>query len=325
VLLRVRAAALNHLDIWVRMGTPKPRLPHTCGSDASGVVVEVGSGVAGVRVGDAVVVNPGRWCGRCERCGAGEHSECDAYHIVGEGSPGTLADYVVVPAAGCHPKPDTLSWEEAAAFGLVSLTAYRMLFTKGGLRAGEDVLIHGVGGGVSTAALQLAVAAGARVIVTSSADEKLARAQELGAWQGINYRREPRVHARVKELTAGRGVDMVVDSVGKAQWKASIESLRKGGRLVTCGATTGGDPPAMIHRIFWKQIAVIGSTMGSRSDMAGALRLAALGAVRPVVDRVFPIGEYAEALARLEAGAQFGKVVIAVSSDVEDEGGVAGG
>ncbi|RME73417.1 MAG: alcohol dehydrogenase [Planctomycetota bacterium] len=319
VLLSVQAAALNHLDLWVRMGTPKPPLPHTLGSDAAGRVVAVGEGVHSPAVGEAVVLNPGLWCGRCERCEAGEQSECERYHIIGEGRSGTFAEFVVVPAVCCHPLPEALDWIEAAAFGLVFLTAYRMLFTRARRQPGEDVLIHGIGGGVATAGLQLAVAAGARAIVTSSSDAKLERARRLGAWQTINYRNEARIETRVKECTGGRGVDVVLDTVGRAQWSASIESLRKGGRLVNCGATTGGDPPAALHRIFWKQIEVLGSTMGSQADMRGALRLAAAGRVRPVIDRVFALEDFAQALARLEAAEQFGKIVLAIGDEAREQ------
>ncbi|GIW72943.1 MAG: alcohol dehydrogenase [Planctomycetota bacterium] len=315
VLVEVRAAALNHLDLWVRQGTPAPPLPHTLGSDAAGVVAALGEGVQGLEVGQQVVLNPGLWCGRCEACAAGEHSLCPDYHLLGEAAPGTFAEYVVVPAPACHPRPRGFSWEEAAAFGLVFLTAYRMLFTRAGLRPGEDVLIHGIGGGVATAALVLARAAGARAIVTSSSEDKLARARELGAWEGICYRQVDNLAARVLELTEGRGVDVVVDSVGKAVWQDSLAALRKGGRLVTCGATSGGDPPASIHRIFWKQIAVLGSTMGSQNDMRRVLALAERGLVRPVLDRVYPLEEAPAALARLEAGQQMGKIVLKVRED----------
>ncbi len=311
-LIEVRAASLNHLDIWVRTGQPAPPLPHTLGSDAAGVVVALGPGARGVEVGDEVVIDPGISCGRCEMCLAGEHSQCFAFHLVGEPAPGTLAEYVVVPARNCYPKPRAFTWEEAGAFGLVHVTAYRMLQTRARLRAGETVLIVGIGGGVSTAALSIALAMGARAIVTSSSDEKIARARELGAFAGVNYRTEKDVARAAIEANGGRGVDVVVDSVGKASWRSSLRALRKGGRLVTCGATTGGDPPAEIHCIFWNQLSILGSTMGSPSDFRGALRLAEQGQVRPVIDSTFPLARARDALARLEEGKQFGKIVVRV-------------
>lgn len=312
VLLEVRAAALNHLDIWVRQGTPKPLLPHTLGSDAAGVVLALGPSTAGVEVGDEVLIDPGISCGRCEACTAGEQSMCFAFHLMGEPVDGTLAELVVVPARNCYRKPAAFSFEEAAAFGLVSTTAYRMIAARAGVRAGETVLVTGVGGGVATAALGVVRALGARAIVTSSSDEKLARAKALGAFAGVNYRATKEVAKAVKEANGGRGVDAVVDSTGAASWSQSLRALRKGGRFVTCGATTGGDPPAEIHRIFWNHLTIMGSTMGSASDMRGALRLAEHGLLRPVVDSVFPLERAREAIARLESNAQFGKVVVTV-------------
>jgi NADPH:quinone reductase-like Zn-dependent oxidoreductase len=313
VLLEVRAASLNHLDIWVRGGEPMPVLPHTFGSDAAGVVAALGPGASGVEVGDEVLIDPGISCGRCEMCMAGEQSECFAFHLVGEPADGTLAHYAVVPARNCYKKPAGWSFEEAAAFGLVHLTAYRMVVTRGALRAGETALIVGVGGGVATAALSIVRALGARAIVTSGSDEKIARARALGALGGVNYRHEKDVAKAVKALNGGRGVDAVFDSSGAASYASSLRALRKGGRLVTCGATTGGGPPAELHRIFWNQLSVLGSTMGSARDMREALRLGEQGLVKPVIDSVWPLEEAREAMARLESGAQFGKVVIKVA------------
>jgi NADPH:quinone reductase-like Zn-dependent oxidoreductase len=311
VLLEVRAAALNHLDIWVRRGEPAPVLPHTLGSDGAGVVVALGPGAAGVEVGAEVLLDPGISCGRCEMCTAGEQSQCFAFHLLGEPVDGTLAEYIVAPARNCYPKPACFSFEEAAAFGLVFTTAYRMVATRAEVRAGETVLVTGIGGGVATAALAVVRALGARAIVTSGSDEKIARAKTLGAFAGVNYKTAGRELAKmVKEANGGRGVDAVVDSTGAASWAASLRALRKGGRLVTCGATSGGDPPADIHRIFWNQLSILGSTMGSARDMRRALRLAEQGLVRPVVDSIFPLERAREAMARLEAAEQFGKVVV---------------
>jgi NADPH:quinone reductase-like Zn-dependent oxidoreductase len=313
VLVEVRAAALNHLDIWVSLGKPKPPLPHTLGSDAAGVVAAVGEDVSGVEVGQAVLLDPGLGCGRCERCAAGEQSQCARFGIIGEARAGTFAEYVTCPAHGCYPKPEGWSFEDAAALGLTFLTAYRMLFTRARLLPGEVVLIHGIGGGVATSALVLAAAAGARAIVTSGSAGKLARARDLGAWETIDYKAggEPVGKAALR-LTGGRGVDVVVETAGKATWGDSVAACRKGGRIVTCGATTG-DAPALIHAIFWKQLSVLGSSMGSREDMRQVVALAHQGGIRPVVDRVFPFAEAIEALRRMERGEQMGKIVLRVS------------
>ncbi|MFC1707698.1 zinc-binding dehydrogenase, partial [Planctomycetota bacterium] len=292
-------------------GQPEPPLPHTLGSDGAGVVEEEGEGVTGLK-GTEVLLDPSLGCGHCERCRAGEASECDKFGILGESRAGTFAEYLVCPASSCYPKPPGMSFEAAAAFGLTSLTAYRMLFTRGRLQAGEDVLIHGVGGGVSTSALVLSQAAGARAIVTSSSDDKLRKAHVFGAHAGINYVTTPKVARAVLELTDGRGVDLVVDSTGKATWRQSLKALRKGGRLVTCGATTGGDPPADIQTIFWKQLSILGSTMGSPGDMRAVVRLAHQGLARPIIDQSLPFSEAVSALRLLEQGEQFGKIVLTI-------------
>lgn len=312
VLVELKAAALNHLDIWVARGMPAPPLPHTLGSDGAGIVRALGDGAGGVCVGDEVMLDPSVSCGRCERCIAGEHSECDRFGILGESRPGTFAGYVVCPASCCHPKPVDMSFEDAAALGLTFLTAYRMLFTRARLAPGEDVLIHGIGGGVATSALVLAKAAGCRAIVTSSSEAKLERARELGADMALNYRTVGKLGKEVLRLSGGRGVDVVVETAGEATWRDSVVAARKGGRIVTCGATTGGGPPAEIQAIFWKQLTVLGSTMGSRSDFRAVARLAATGVIRPVRDETFALAEAVRALRHLEAGEQMGKVVLRV-------------
>jgi len=314
VRVQVKAAALNHLDIWVSRGTPKPPLPHTLGSDAAGIVAALGPDVDGLAVGDEVVLDPSLGCGACERCTAGEQSECARFGILGESRAGTFAEQVVCPAHCCHPRPQILTWAESAALGLTFLTAYRMLFRRARLRPGEDVLVHGIGGGVATSALVLARAAGARVFVTSSSPDKLRKATELGAFAAIDYRETADVGKEVLRLTGGRGVDVVCETAGAATWKASLGAVRKGGRIAVCGATTGGDPPADLQTIFWKQISILGSTMGSRDDMRQVVRLAASGAIRPVVDRVLPLERAAEALAALERGDQMGKIVLEVQA-----------
>jgi NADPH:quinone reductase-like Zn-dependent oxidoreductase len=310
--VRIRSAALNHLDIWLRRGLPSVRKPRTLGADGAGVVDAVGADALGFEPGMAVTINPGIFCGRCRFCMAGEHSLCLRFHVLGEHVDGTHADYVVVPARSLHAVPDGLSFDEAAAFPLVFVTAWRMLFTKAALEPGEWVLIWGVGGGVASAALDLCRAAGARAVVTSSSDEKLEQARRRGAEATVNHARED-VPDAVRRATEGRGVDVVVEHVGEATWQASINALARGGRLVTCGATTGGKAPAGLHRIFWKQISVHGSTMGSDSEFRAVSGLLASGHVRPVVDRVFPLEDAAAAHAWLESGSQYGKVVLRVS------------
>lgn len=313
VVVQVKAAALNHLDIWMRKGRAEVTLPlpHVLGSDAAGIVCGVGAGVDDWKPGDEVVINPGLDCGACEYCLRGEHSECRAFTIVGMGRHGTFAEQVVVPARNLQPRPLHLSWEEAAALPLAYLTAWRMLMAQGGLRAGETVLIHGIGGGVAVAALQLASLAGARAIVTSSSVEKLARASELGAAQGILYKGGKVVEA-VLEFTGGRGVDLVVDTVGAATWNINMEVLRKGGRSVHCGVTTGPHVEANLSTVYWKQLSIIGSTMGSQEDFRELLAAVNATGLRPVVDCVFPLDEARAAQGRMEAGAQFGKIVLTI-------------
>jgi NADPH:quinone reductase-like Zn-dependent oxidoreductase len=312
-VVQVRSSALNHLDVWLRRGLPSVPKPRTLGADGAGVVAQLGPDAAGVEVGQPVLINPGLFCRRCRFCLAGEHSMCLRFKVLGEHVDGTNADYVLVPSRNLHPIPDGWSFDEASAFGLAFVTAWRMLVTKAGLRPGEWVLIWGVGGGVASSALEICRAAGARAIVTSSSDAKLARAVALGAEATVNHVRDDVADA-VRSLTDGRGVDVVVEHVGASTWARSIDALARGGRLVTCGASSGGQPPAGLHRIFWKQVSVFGSTMGSDSEFRAALELGAAGRIRPHVDAVFPLERVAEAHMRLEAGEQFGKVVLRVST-----------
>ncbi len=312
-VVRVRSSALNHLDVWLRRGLPSVPKPRILGADAAGVVAELGPDAEGVEVGEPVLINPGLFCRRCRFCLAGEHSMCVRFKVLGEHVDGTNAEYVLVPARNLHRIPDGWSFDEASAFGLAFVTAWRMLITKAQVRPGEWVLIWGVGGGVASSALEICRAAGARAIVTSSSDAKLARAVTLGAEATVNHVRDDVADA-VRSLTDGRGVDVVVEHVGAATWARSIDALTRGGRLVICGASSGGQPPAGLHRIFWKQVSVHGSTMGSDSEFRAALELGAAGRIRPHVDAVFPLDRVAEAHARLEAGEQFGKVVLRVST-----------
>ncbi len=289
VLIRLKAASLNHLDLWVRKGFPSVPKPRILGADGAGVRVDTG---------EPVVINPGI-----------EHD--GVIHVIGEHTQGTHAELVAVPETNVYPLPNGLSFEEAAAFPLVFETAYRMLVTRARLLAGETVFVWGIGSGVATASLAIAKALGARVIVTSSSDAKLERARELGADATVNHTTED-VKARVKELTEGRGADVVVEHVGEATWRTSLDVAAQGGRVAVCGATTGPNPPANLHRVWWKQLSILGSTMGTKTDFEGAYELVASGRARPVVDTVFPLAEARAAHERLEAGEQLGKVVLSI-------------
>jgi NADPH:quinone reductase-like Zn-dependent oxidoreductase len=314
VLLGLRAASLNHLDLFVLRGLPgvTVELPHIGGADGAGTVAEVGEGVTGWRAGDEAVLNPGLWCGRCESCTRGEESQCVRFGIVGEHVDGTFAEFVKVPASSLSPKPAGMSWPEAASFGLTFLTAWRMLMTRARLAAGESVLIHGIGGGVALAALAIAKRVGATVFVTSSSEAKLARATEMGADHTLNYT-SCDVAREVRALTGKRGVDVVVETVGAATWMASLRSAAKGGRIVTCGATTGGNPTEEVRLIFWNQLSILGSTMGSSADWRAMVRAVEDWGLRPVVDSVLPLESGREAYERMASGEQFGKIVLDVT------------
>jgi NADPH:quinone reductase-like Zn-dependent oxidoreductase len=299
VLVRLHASALNHLDIWIRKGLPSVPKPRILGADGAGVVESLGDGVSGFEIGERVVLNPGI------EAGGGR------IHVIGEHGDGTNAELIAVPAKNVHPVPDGLSFEEAAAFPLVFETAYRMLVTRAGLRKGEWVLAWGIGGGVSTATLAIGKALGANVIVTSSSEAKLERARELGADATVNHATDD-VKARVQEATGGRGADVVVETVGEATWATSLQVAAPGGRITVCGATSGPNPPAALHRVWWKQLSILGSTMGTGKDFAGAYELVASGRARPVVDTVLPLEEIRAAHERLEAGEQLGKIVLTI-------------
>jgi NADPH:quinone reductase-like Zn-dependent oxidoreductase len=311
VLVKVRACGLNHLDLFVREGIPglKLPLPFWSGCDIAGDVADVGADVQGVKVGDRGAVNPNLNCGRCEYCGRGEDSLCVSYGIVGEHTYGGMAEYVKVDGRNVITLPDHIPYEGAAAFILANMTAWRMLVTQAALRPGEDLLILGVGGGVSSAAVQIGKLCGARVWVTSSSDEKLQRARELGADECINYAKEDWVKA-VREKTGKRGVDVVLENVGAATWKGSLRVLAKGGRLVTCGATSGPIGETDIRVVFWNQLKIIGSTMGTRKDFHDVMTQLFRGRLKPVVDQVFPLKDGAAAQQRLAEGKQFGKLVL---------------
>ena len=288
VLIELRAASLNHLDVWIRKGLPSVPKPRILGADGAGVI-------AGTD--ERVVINPGL-------------VSDGKPHIVGETMDGTHAELIALPRESVHPIPGDLSFEEAAAFPLVFETAYRMLVTRAHLQEGEWVLVWGIGGGVATAAMTIAKALGANVVVTSSSDAKLERARELGADATVNHETED-VVATVKEVTAG-GAHVVVDDVGEATWRRTLDAARPEGRIVVCGATTGPNPPAALHRIWWKQLSILGSTMGMPEDFRAVYDLIAAGKIRPIVDRVFPLADARAAHERLEAGEQLGKIVLSI-------------
>ena len=286
VVVRLRAAALNHIDLWIRKGQPSVPKPFILGSDGAGERLDTG---------ERVVINPGLK---------------DGAHVLGEHRDGTNAELIALPEEYVHPIPDGMSFEEAAAFPLTFETAYRMLVTKAGLQPGEWVLAWGIGGGVALASLAIAKALGAQVVATSSSDAKLERARELGADAVVNHA-EGDVSAAIKDA-AGGGVDVVVEHVGEATWKSSLGVAKPGGRIVVCGATSGPNPPAQLHRVWWKQLTIYGSTMGTREDFAGVLELVASGRARPVIDEVFPLEEVRAAHERMERGEQFGKIVLRI-------------
>jgi len=315
VVVALKAAALNHLDLFVLGGMPGLALdfPHIMGADGAGVVAAVGGDVTALQPGDHVVLNPGLSCRTCATCRAGEHSLCPTYHLLGEHVDGTFAEAIRVPAENAVPIPAHVPWADAAAFPLVFLTAWRMLVTRAALRAGETVLLWGIGGGVALAALQIAKQRGARVLVTSSSDAKLERARALGADATINHATAD-VPREVRRLTDRRGADVVLETVGTATWDRSVRLLARGGRLVTCGATSGPDVGLDLRRVFWHHLSILGSTMVNDAEFRQVVGLLAQGVLRPVVDMVLPLRAAGEAFARLASGQQFGKLVLDIAA-----------
>ena len=311
VLVRVKACALNHLDLFVRRGLPGIQipLPHILGSDVSGIVDEVGSLVSWVKVGDEVIVQPGVSCTHCEACLSGADNVCREYDMIGYRRDGGYAELVAVPGINIVPKPTAVSWEEAAALPLVSITAWHMLVTRAKVQPGEIVLVHAAGSGVGSIAIQIAKLRGATVITTASSEEKLKKARELGADETINYT-EGDWPKQVRKLTAGRGVDVVVEHTGAETWPGSISALKNNGRLVTCGATSGYDARTDLRQVFYRHLTLLGSFMGSKSELLEVLKFVEQGKVRAVVDRIRPLSEARQAHEALENRLQFGKVVL---------------
>ncbi len=311
VLINVKATSVNHLDLWVRRGLPGVPfpLPIIPGVDAAGIVSDFGDGVKHVARGDRVVVAQGLSCGHCASCLNGNDNLCKDYRLLGEHRDGGDAEYLAVPGRNVIKLADSVSFEQAAAGALVFLTAWQMLVDKARVRPGEDVLVIGAGSGVGSAGIQIAKLLGARVIAVTSNERKADQARALGSDEVI-VRSKESILTRVRALTAKRGVDVVFDHVGTAVWDACIKSLAKGGRLVTCGATSGFDAPTDLRYVFYKQLQIIGSTMGRKGDLITILRFFEQGKLKPVIDRVLPLKEVREAHRILEEGSQFGKLVL---------------
>jgi NADPH:quinone reductase-like Zn-dependent oxidoreductase len=314
VLIQVAYAALNRLDNWVRIGWKGLALtfPHIPCSDCSGVIVAVGPGVDGWAIGQRVTANPLLWCGACPPCQRGEHNRCRTGHLIGEHTRGACAGYVVVPARNLIAIPDDFSLAVAAAASLVYVTAWHSLIVAAQLRAGEQVLIIGAGGGVNTAALQIAKLAGATVYVVASNAAKAERSRALGADWVIDRSADPDWPAAVYAHTQREGVDLVVDNVGQATWGSSLRCLRPGGRLATVGGTSGYQAQTPVNLIFGKQLRIIGSTMGCQGDYEQVMKLVFGGRLLPVVDSVFPMNQFRNAMTRMLADEMFGKILIAV-------------
>jgi NADPH:quinone reductase-like Zn-dependent oxidoreductase len=312
VLVRVRACALNHLDIWERVGLPRVTipLPHVSGSDVAGEVIATAAGDGSI--GRRVMLQPGVSCGRCEACLGGRDHECPRYEVLGYlHHAGGYAELVKVPAQNLVPIPDEIDFVQAAAFPLTFLTAWHMLITRAQLKRGEEVLVLAAGSGVGQAAIQIAVLHGARVFATAGSDAKLQRARALGAVEVINHHTQDIVE-EIRRLTNRRGVDVVIEHVGEATWPKSVRALARGGRLVTCGATTGGRGGLDLHALFAKQLSILGSYMGTKAELLQAARLFFTGQLKPVVDRTYPLAAAADAQRRMEQSDQFGKIVLEV-------------
>lgn len=316
VRVRLRAASLNRLDLWTVGGLPGIAItpPWVLGADGTGRVIEVAPGVSSVAVGDRVVINGGISCRECEYCLAGEQSLCTTFRVLGEHLPGTFADEVAVPATNVRRIPDGISDEVAASFTLAALTAWRMCVTRAQVRAGDEVLIWGIGGGVALASMLICKARGARVWVTSSSAEKLERARSLGADEALNHS-ETDVGREVRRRTGRRGVDVVIDSVGERTWEKSLQALARGGRLATCGGTSGPHVAMDVRKLFWHQWSILGSTMGNDAELDAVVAELAAARLALPVDSVFPLEEGRAAFERMVSGAQFGKIVLRISDD----------
>jgi len=312
VLMEVKASALNHLDIWVRRGWPglKLTMPHILGADGAGVVAALGEGVTGIEVGTRYAIDPGVNRYQDDYTRRGLDSVSPGYYIIGEHAPGFHAEYAIIPATNLLPLPDDVDFSSAAAASLVFLTAWRMLIHRAQVRAGESVLILGAGGGVNSAAIQIAKYAGCTVYATTSSQVKMEKSRELGADVVLNYHEDPEWSKTIYRLTDKRGVDVVVDNVGQATWHDSLRAVARGGRIISVGNTSGPVAQTDVRFIFGKQISIIGSTMGSHQDYRDVMRLVFNGTVQPVIHQVMPLDRGVEAVKFLERGEQFGKIVL---------------
>ncbi len=313
VLVNVRAVSLNHLDLWIRQGIPglKIQLPMILGIDAAGVVSEIGSVVANLKAGDRIAVSPGLSCGTCQQCLLGKDNLCREYHLLGEHIDGSDAEYIAIPAANLVPISEKISFEDAAAISAVFLTAWQMLVEKAKVQPGEDVLVLGAGSGVGSAAIQIARLFGARVIATVGSEDKIEKAKAIGADEVINHSKQ-NILEEVRRFTGKKGVEVVIEHVGKATWMQSILCAAKGGRIVTCGATTGYDAVTDLRHVFYRQLQILGSTMGSKGSSFEIFKHVEAGRLRPVVDQVLPLKEVRKAHQILEERKQFGKIVMTV-------------
>jgi NADPH:quinone reductase-like Zn-dependent oxidoreductase len=309
VLVRVRACSLNHLDIWVRKGLPGVKLPHILGSDVAGEVVEVGEYVSGFKAGQRVLLSPMHYCGHCEKCVAGVQNQCRAFTVLGNAVDGGNCELIAAPAANVISIPDSLDFNQAASVPLVFVTAWHMLVALAGVRPGQTVLVLGASSGVGIAAIQIAKLFHCRVITTAGDETKLAKGRELGADYGINHYQQ-KISDEVRKITNKEGVDIVVEHVGAATWDESVKSLKTGGTLVTCGATTGPNVAIDLRHLFARQLNLRGSYMGTMGDLHEVLRHVFAGRLKPVVDRVFPLSELRAAHEYLENSQMFGKIVV---------------
>lgn len=309
VLVRVKACALNHLDLWIRKGLPGIKLPHINGSDVSGDVAQVGEYITDIKPGQRVLLAPMTFCGHCAECVAGRQNFCAQFSVLGYSTDGGNAEFIAVPRISVIPIPDSLTYDEAASVPLVFLTAWHMLVTRGQVKPGQMVLVLGAGSGVGSAAIQIAKLWGARVITTAGDEVKLEKGRELGADYTINHYKQ-KISEEVRKITAKRGVDIVIEHVGAATWEESVKSLRPGGTLVTCGATTGPEAKLELRFLFSRQLSLLGSYMGNMGELHEVLKFVFSGALKPVVDKSFPLREASAAHEYLERSAQFGKVIL---------------
>jgi NADPH:quinone reductase-like Zn-dependent oxidoreductase len=309
VLVRVRACSLNHLDVWVRKGLPGVKLPHIPGSDVAGEVVEVGEYVGGFKAGQRVLLAPMHYCGRCAACVAGIQNQCREFTVLGNGVDGGDCELIAAPAANVIPIPDSLDFNQAASVPLVFVTAWHMLVGRAGIRPGQTVLVLGASSGVGIAAIQIAKLFHCRVITTAGDEAKLAKGRELGADYGINHYKQ-KISEEVRKITNKEGVDIVVEHVGAATWDESVKSIKAGGTLVTCGATTGPNVAIDLRHLFARQLTLLGSYMGTMGDLHEVLKHVFAGRLKPVVDRAFPLSEIRAAHEYLEKSQMFGKIVV---------------